>query len=193
VNKGNGFYPRVRVAGSDSGAVSQAGSVVLTETVRTVGLDRELSTALAPWRKPLAVHDPGKVITDQALTLAVGGDCLADIALLRAEQGVFGLVGSDPTVSRTASGLAGDADRVLAAINKARAVARAKAWGLAGTDAPDAGTDADRPVVIDLDATLVTVHSDKEGAARRSDADGGTTVVGVPRAATGPTRPRKSG
>ena len=165
MSKSNGFYPRVRVAASESGAVSQAGSVVLTETVRTVGLDRELSSALGPWRKRLAVHDPGKVLTDLALTLAVGGDCLADIAVLRAEPGVFGLVASDPTVSRTISGLAGDADRALAAINQARAVARARAWALAGADAPDHGTDADRPLIIDLDATLVTAHSDKEGAA----------------------------
>ena len=73
MSKSNGFYPRVRVAVSESGAVSQAGSVVLTETVRTVGLDRELSSALGPWRKRLAVHDPGKVLIDLALTLAVGG------------------------------------------------------------------------------------------------------------------------
>ena len=76
--------------------VSQAGGVLLTETIRAVGLDRELSAALARWRRPLAVHDPGKVITDLAVTLALGGDCLADIALLRAEPGVYGPVASDP-------------------------------------------------------------------------------------------------
>ncbi len=53
-------------------------------------------------------HDPGKVITDLALTLALGGDCLADIGLLRAEPDVFGLVASDPTVSRTIDALAAD-------------------------------------------------------------------------------------
>ena len=164
MNKVNGFYPRVRVAASESGGSSHAGSVVLTETVRTVGLDRTVAEALAPWRKPLAVHDPGKVLLDLALTLAIGGDCLADIAVLRAEPGVFGLVASDPTVSRTITGLAADADRVLAAINKTRAVVRARAWKLARANAPDHGTDAARPLIIDLDATLVTAHSDKEGA-----------------------------
>ena len=75
------------------------------------GLDRALSAALAPWRKPMAIHDPAKVITDLAVTLALGGDCLADIALLRAEPAVFGPVASDPTVSRTIDALAADADR----------------------------------------------------------------------------------
>ena len=85
MNKSNGLYPRVGVDAPVSGVVSQAGAVSLVETVRAVGLDRELSTALGRWRKPLAVHDPGKIILDLAMTLAVGGDCLADVALLRAE------------------------------------------------------------------------------------------------------------
>jgi len=97
---------------SASGAVGQAGGVLLTETITLTGLGRELATALAPWRKASAVHDPAKVITDLALTLALGGDCLADIALPRCEPGVYGLVASDATVSRTIDALAKDAGRV---------------------------------------------------------------------------------
>ena len=159
-----GFYPRPNVTATGSGSVSQAGSVVLTETVRAVGLDLALSTALAPWRKPLATHDPAKVILDLALGLAVGGDCLADVGLLRGETGVFGLVASDPTVSRTIAVLAADAPRALKAINTARATGRGQAWGLAGERAPGHGADASGPVIIDIDATLVTAHSDKDGA-----------------------------
>src|SRR6266540_3569930 len=55
---------------------------------------------LARWRKPMARHDPGKVVCDLAIALALGGDCLADVAILRAEPAVFGAVASDPTVSR---------------------------------------------------------------------------------------------
>ena len=83
--------------------------MLLVETVRAAGLDRALSTALAPWRKPMARHDPGKVVCDLAVALALGGDCLADVALLRAEPAVFGPVASDPTVSRTIDALAADA------------------------------------------------------------------------------------
>jgi Transposase DDE domain group 1 len=106
VKKRSRFYPRVQVDTSNSAAVGQAGGVLLTDTVAAAGLDVALSAALSPWRRPLAVHDPGKVVLDLALTLALGGDCLADVALLRAEPGVYGLVASDPTVSRTVDALA---------------------------------------------------------------------------------------
>ena len=56
-------------------------------------------------------------------------------------------------------------DAALAAINAARAEARSRAWSLAGKHAPDQQTDASRPLVIDVDATLVTAHSEKEQAA----------------------------
>lgn len=70
-----GSYPRVRVEGGGRGVVSQAGGVLLVETVRKTGLDQAISAALAPWRKPRAVHDPGKVLLDVALAVALGGDC----------------------------------------------------------------------------------------------------------------------
>ena len=81
MSKRIGLYPRVRVEGGGSGAVSQAGAVLLVETVRKSGLDTAISAALAPWRKPRAVHDPGKVLLDVALATALGGDCLADVRL----------------------------------------------------------------------------------------------------------------
>ena len=161
----SGLYPRLSVDDAGSRLVSQAGVVALVDTVRVVGLDTALSAAVGPWRKPLARHDPAKVMLDLALSLAIGGDCLADVAVLREQPAVFGLVASDPTVSRTIDALAGDAPRALAAINTARARARAQAWRLAGPDAPDFGVDAADPVVIDVDATLVEAHSDKELAA----------------------------
>jgi Transposase DDE domain group 1 len=163
--KNIGLYPRVQADTSGTGVVSQAGALALVETVRVAGLDAGLSAALSGWRKPLARHDPAKVITDLAVTLALGGDCLSDVALLRAEPSVFGAVASDPTVSRTIDALAADASRALRAIDSARAKARAAVWSAAGEHAPDHGASADAPVVIDLDATLITAHSEKELAA----------------------------
>ncbi len=110
------FYPRVQVDTAEVPAVGQAGGVLLTVTVAAAVLDVALSAALAPWRKPLAIHDPGKVVLDLALTLALGGDRPADIALLRAEPGVYGMVASDPTVSRTIDALAADSPAALKAI-----------------------------------------------------------------------------
>ena len=90
MKKRSGLYPRVGVDAAGSGVVSQAGGVTLVETLRVSGLDAALSRALAPWRKPTATHDPAKVVCDLALTLAVGGDCLADVAVLRAEPASMG-------------------------------------------------------------------------------------------------------
>ncbi len=164
MRKRSGLYPRAHVDAAGSGVVSQAGGVLLLETVRASGLDTALTAGLARWRKPTAVHDPAKILLDLAVSLALAGDCLADVAVLRAEPGVYGSVACDPTVSRLVDALAADASRALAAIHAARAVARARVWALAGPSAPDADTDAARPLIVDVDATLVTAHSEKEQA-----------------------------
>jgi hypothetical protein len=148
--------------------VSQAGGVLLVETIRAAGLDEGLSEALAPWRRFGAVHDPAKILLDLAVAVAVGGDCLADVAAVRAEPAVFGLVGSDATISRAIARLArdpGTTDRVLAAVDEARAAARARVWRLVERRAPDHDLTVARPLVVDVDGVLVTAHSDKEQAA----------------------------
>jgi len=165
VSNNTGFYPCIQVDTTNSGAVSQAGGVLLTETIADAGLGSAMSAALCGWREPLAVYDPAKVVLDLAVTLALGGDCLADIALLRSEPGLYGRVASDATVSRTIATLAGDASAVLAAIDTARAAGRAQAWKLAGAHAPNHAASARTPVIVDLDATLVGSHSEKEQAA----------------------------
>ena len=111
MSKRSGCYPRSRVDGGGAGVVSHAGGVLLTAAISRVGLDVALSQALAPWRKPLAVHDPAKVVLDLAVTLALGGDCLADIALLRSSPGVFGPVASDPCRSSRSGSDAGSPRR----------------------------------------------------------------------------------
>jgi hypothetical protein len=111
VRNRSGLYPRLAVDGQGKKVVSGAGGVLLTRTAATVGLVAGLSAALAPWRRPLTRHDPGKVLLDLAISLALGGDCLADIAQLRAHPQVFGPVASDPTVSRLMDTLAADAPR----------------------------------------------------------------------------------
>jgi hypothetical protein len=159
------LYPRVHADTAGSGVVSHAGAVLLLDTVRAAGLDHGLSAALGPWRRPAAVHHPAKILLDLAVSLAVGGDCLADIATLREAPTVFGPVASDPTVSRLIDLLARDAEKALAAIDAARAAARRQVWARAGVHAPDHDVDHRRPLIVDVDATLVTAHSDKEQAA----------------------------
>lgn len=155
--KTNATAPRLMLDSNSESLISSAGGALLVETARATGLDRALASVLAPWRASRAVHHSGKIIADLAVTVALGGDCVADAALVRAQPELFGSVASDPTISRLIGALAADADVAVAALRAARAQARETAWA------------ARRPViseqvVIDLDATLVTAHSEKEGA-----------------------------
>jgi Transposase DDE domain group 1 len=153
-----GRRPKITVSSDGKGIVGQAGGLLLMETLRVTGLDQGLSQALERWRPSRAVHDPGKIMCDLAVMLALGGDCLADIAILRAAPELFGSIPSDPTVSRLVKTLAEAGPKALRAIRKARA----RAWTLAGERAP--GADGDL-IPVDLDATIVIAHSEKESAA----------------------------
>lgn len=131
-----GRRSKIVVSSDGKQIVCQAGGLLLVETLRVSGLDRGLSGALERWRRPGAVHDPGKILTDLAVMLALGGDCLADVAVLRDAPEVFGPVASDPTVSRLVKTLAEAGPRVLRQIRRARASAREHVWRLAGEHAP---------------------------------------------------------
>jgi len=63
-------------------------------------------------------------------------------------------------VSRLIARLAEDPDGALGAISAARAVTRERVWNWAGAPTQD------RAVVLDLDATLLTAHSEKQDATR---------------------------
>src|ERR1700727_859420 len=104
---------RVTVSADGRGLVSQAGAGLLWETVRVTGLGRGLSDGLARWRAPRAARDPGKIVADLAAALALGGDCLADIAVLREQPELAGPVASDPVVSLLVSRLDVGARRAL--------------------------------------------------------------------------------
>jgi Transposase DDE domain group 1 len=114
--KNTASRPKMTVSADGKGLVSQSGGLLLTQVLRVTGLDRALSQGLGRYRAPRAVHDPGKIIADVAAAVALGGDCLADIAVLRAQPDVFGPVASDPVVSRLVTALAADAPRALKAI-----------------------------------------------------------------------------
>jgi hypothetical protein len=70
-----------------------------TPARRFQGLDRGVGASR--WRSRSRQGDH-----DLAITLAPGGDHLSDVAQLRAEPAVLGVVASDPTVSRVIDALA---------------------------------------------------------------------------------------
>jgi hypothetical protein len=153
---------KITVSADGSGIVSQAGGLLLVQAAALTGLGQGLSAGLARWRPSRAVHDPGKIVTDLVVALALGGDWLADVAVLRAQPGLFGPVASDPVVSRLIARLAADAPKSLKAIRAARAAARERVWALAGPAAPGTGGGL---ILLDVDATVVTSCSEKEQAA----------------------------
>jgi DDE family transposase len=155
------WFPGLVVDDVRESLVSSSGGLLLTRMARAAGLERCLSQALAPWRGERAVHDPGKILFDLATAVALGGDCLSDLAVVRSQPDLFGQVASDATVSRLIATLAADVEQATAAIRTARADARARVWARRRPVAGPVGGQ----VVVDLDGVLVTAHSDKEGAA----------------------------
>ncbi|MFD3651779.1 IS1380 family transposase, partial [Streptomyces cyaneofuscatus] len=112
-------------------------------------------------------HDPGRIATDLAVMLADGGEAIGDLAALRDQGEVFGPVASTPTAWRL---LAAIDERVLDRLRSARAQAREVAWlqaseTLCGIPAAKAGGRELPGLVLDIDATLITCHSEKETAA----------------------------
>jgi len=130
------------------------------------GLTTELSKAMAR-RSFVPVHERGRVLTDVAVMLADGGEAIADIDVLRHQAGVLGPVASPPTVWRTL-------DEVTPGRLKKIATARARVRRHVWTQIIErhgsipaskvAGTDLGETVVLDVDATIVIAHSEKEQA-----------------------------
>jgi hypothetical protein len=145
----------VEVTPDGDGLVSHAGVALLTEAADRVGLTAALSRGLAGMRQRRGRHDPGRVVRDLAVMLADGGDCLADLRAVRDQEPLFGPVASNATAFRVIDAIATD-PQLLDALRAARAWARENAW--------NAGARPGR-IVVDIDATLITSHSDKDGAA----------------------------
>jgi Transposase DDE domain group 1 len=142
---------RVWVTADGQGIASHAGSLLLAELADHLGLTKALSVALAPVSRRKRRRDPGVMLAHLAVLLADGGDALSDLAVLRNEPELFGTVASDSTAFRLLhSGSCPEA------IDGARRRARERAWAAGAAPAS---------VTLDIDATLVEAHSEKQDAA----------------------------
>jgi len=153
-----------------TGVVSHAGTVLLSELADRIGLTAALSEATDGLRERRAGHDPGRVLVDVAVAIADGARSISDVQTLADQQGLFGPAGSVASTATIWRVLAGIDVAMLAEVRQARAAARDRAWlargELTGSELPGSRAAGRllRQTVIDLDATLVTAHSDKEGA-----------------------------
>jgi hypothetical protein len=143
----------VFVSADGEGLVSHAGTVLLAEAADRTGLTAALSGAMALTRQRASAHDPGRVLRDVAVMLADGGDCVSDIGQLAGQRSLLGPTASETTTQRTIKSID---ETVLARVRRARSAARGKAW--------DAGARPDT-LTLDIDATLITAHSEKDQAA----------------------------
>jgi len=91
---------KVEVTSDGEGLVSHAGSALLAQVADKSGLMRALSRELGPLQLRVGSHDRGRVVRDFAVMLADGGDCLADIAVVRDQAALFGATASDSTAFR---------------------------------------------------------------------------------------------
>ena len=146
---------RVKVEAGDRQVVAHVGLHALGAFADRLRFGEHLSGQIGWTGERAPVHDRGTVLTQAMLMLAGGGESVADIEHLRTQDRLFGSVPSDTTLRRTI--LAID-PATLAGLASAVAETRAEVW--ARSDAT-AG-----PVVLDIDASLVEIHSEnKEGTA----------------------------
>ncbi len=146
-------FGTVEVTADGEGLVSHAGVALLVELSDRVGLTGALSGALAGTRERRSAHDPGRVLRDVAVMLADGGDCVTDIEAYRGQERLFGAKASETTTHRVLKAID---EQSLGRVRAARADARAQVW--------DAGARPET-ITLNIDATLLTAHSEKERAA----------------------------
>ena len=143
----------VGVEAGGTQVVAHAGLHALGRFADRIGLGASLSTAI-PWageRAPL--HDRGTVLTHAMLMLAAGGEACSDIEFLVPQQRLFGQVASDSTLYRTMRAIT---PTVLADLTAQAAITRAGVWRRMSA------TTGTGMVVLDIDASLVQIHSENK-------------------------------
>jgi hypothetical protein len=163
-----GWLKGLRVTADGTGIVSHAGVMLVRALSDKIGLTAGLSKALATCR--LLVHDRGRVLADLACAIADGGEVISDFRVIGDQEELFGLVASVPTAWRTLDEIARGGERALGKITAAVNATRRRAWAqiVARHGALPGIRMADKTLTgvtcIRLDASVVTCHSDKEGA-----------------------------
>jgi hypothetical protein len=166
--KSTGLRPKIVVTGGGKGVVGRAGTRLLADLADVTGLTDRFGDALGVLRQRQGGHDPGRVALDVAVMLADGGQAITDLGVLRHQPALFGPVASDPTAWRVLEGMG---EQVLARVRAGRAAAREVAWAQMAKarghlPAARAAGMAVPGLVLDIDATIVVCHSEKEKASR---------------------------
>jgi len=138
-----------------SGVVAHVGLHALCSFADRLGLGHSLSSRIPAHSERFPLHDRGKVLVQQMAVIAGGGESCADIEYLRSESSLFGFVPSDSTVWRTFHEIT---PATRDALKAAVAEVRAEVWRRSSA------TSGTAPIVLDVDASLVTIHTEaKQG------------------------------
>ena len=143
---------RVSVEPGGTGVAAHVGLHALGSFADKIGLGASLSRCIEPTGERQPLHDRGKVLVQMALVLAGGGESCSDVEHLRVQATLFGSVPSDTTVFRTFHELTAAKRTSLA---PALQEVRARVW-----EALEMSSD--EPVVLDIDASLVDVHTESK-------------------------------
>ena len=161
---------RLELTTGITGLIDSVGAPLLRLLAEQTGLRPGLSTAVARLRPDfLPGHDRGQVLTDMAVALALGAVSVGGaVRTLAASRAVLDTVASTPTMWRAITEID---DRALEAITTARARQRRRVWGHLSRRPEGfpwvevAGRVWEGWIVLDVDASLVETHSDKQGSA----------------------------
>jgi Transposase DDE domain group 1 len=148
VNRNSTLSVGVEAGGTQ--VVAHAGLHALGRFADRIGLGSTLSAAVPRTGERAPLHDRGTVLTHAMLMLAAGGEACSDIEFLVSQPRLFGPVASTPTLYRTMRAITAS---VLADLTTQTAVTRASMWRRM------AATTGTAMVVLDIDASLVQVHS----------------------------------
>ena len=151
----DGRQVTLNVRADGEGLGSHAGSALLAQVADKTGLTQALEFAVGEPGLRSGSHDRGRVIRDLAVMLADGGDCLVDLRAVGDQAALFGSTASPSTAFRVIDRIA-STPGLRDALGDAHARARERVWEIAG---------APERLTIDLDATLISAHSEKDGAA----------------------------
>lgn len=157
-------FPCVPVAFTGQSLVSHAGGRILTSFIDALGFRELCEDRLGQFVPMMARHRPGRLLGSLAVMLATGGEYASDLDILRSQPGLFGKVPSSATVSRFFERTVTNPEVFDYGFSTLSKELRTRAWEAAGDRNPAARATAADPLILDLDATLVASHSEKEQA-----------------------------
>ena len=158
-------FPSVPASLTGQALVSHAGLGVLTSFLNALGFRKLCEDRFSQFVPATAVHRPGRILGSLAVMLAAGGEQVTDVDQLRAAPALFGAVASEATISRFMARIKDQPEAFSYGFATMQRTLRTKIWEAAGKRNPGRRATAADPLIIDIDASLVHVHSEKENTA----------------------------